>query len=503
MRRAAFALATGVVLIGPTVLAFFAGGYFDGPRAAATAVAWAMVLGLALAGPLPLPRSGEGRAVLVGLAGLAVWSAISTAWAPLRDPVIDNVQRTLLYVGVLLVAIALLRDRRAARAVEPALALGALVVIAYGLSTHLLPGVVTVDGSFGAAGRLEQPITYWNAEGLLAALGLTLCIRVAGDMSRPALMRVAAAAGCAPLGLAVYLSYSRGALAVALIGSVLLLAFAPYWAQLRAALIGLGSGVVACAFAAVFNGVSSLHGAHGERDGAIMIVVLVLVGVAAALLTARLARAEQRGVAGVGPVSFARHLPAVAAAAAVLCAASLVLSGLFEHANLAERTGANPSRFASVRSARYEYWRTGVQAFADHPLQGVGSGGFRVVWREKRRVDVGATEVHSLVLEMATELGLPGLVLLTLLLGGVARAARRALRENAPLAAGAAAACSVWALHAAIDWDWQLPAVTLPAIILAGGLLAESERGRPSPPTPEDDAIVRQEEADDALVRVG
>jgi len=36
----------------------------------------------------------------------------------------------------------------------------------------------------------------------------------------------------------------------------------------------------------------------------------------------------------------------------------------------------------------------------------------------------------------------------------------------------------VWFLHASIDWDWQLPAVTLPAIVLAGALLALSE----SPP---------------------
>jgi hypothetical protein len=33
----------------------------------------------------------------------------------------------------------------------------------------------------------------------------------------------------------------------------------------------------------------------------------------------------------------------------------------------------------------------------------------------------------------------------------------------------------MWVVHAAIDWDWQLPAVTLPAVVLAGALLAASE----------------------------
>ena len=47
------------------------------------------------------------------------------------------------------------------------------------------------------------------------------------------------------------------------------------------------------------------------------------------------------------------------------------------------------------------------------------------------------------------------------------------------LAAGPAAACTAWAVHATIDWDWQIPAVTLPAVILAGCLIAagETERG--------------------------
>ena len=36
-----------------------------------------------------------------------------------------------------------------------------------------------------------------------------------------------------------------------------------------------------------------------------------------------------------------------------------------------------------------------------------------------------------------------------------------------------------WLLHATIDWDWQLPAVTLPALVLAGGLLAAAEQRLP------------------------
>ena len=40
------------------------------------------------------------------------------------------------------------------------------------------------------------------------------------------------------------------------------------------------------------------------------------------------------------------------------------------------------------------------------------------------------------------------------------------------MAAGASAAMLAWFLHASIDWDWQLPAVTLPAVVLAGALIS-------------------------------
>jgi hypothetical protein len=55
---------------------------------------------------------------------------------------------------------------------------------------------------------------------------------------------------------------------------------------------------------------------------------------------------------------------------------------------------------------------------------------------------------------------------------GTVGAARRA---PTALAAGPVAALAVFALHAAIDWDWQMPAVTIPALVLAGLLIAAAE----------------------------
>jgi hypothetical protein len=69
------------------------------------------------------------------------------------------------------------------------------------------------------------------------------------------------------------------------------------------------------------------------------------------------------------------------------------------------------------------------------------------------------------------ELGLVGVAGLLAFLGGIAVAARRALRAT-PLAAGPIAGLVAYIAHAPLDWDWEMPAVTLVAIVLAGMLLA-------------------------------
>ena len=76
----------------------------------------------------------------------------------------------------------------------------------YGLSERLLPGVLHFQRSLGAAGRLEQPLTYWNAMGALAAMGMVLCARLAGDATRAVALRTAAVVAAAPLRTGFYLT---------------------------------------------------------------------------------------------------------------------------------------------------------------------------------------------------------------------------------------------------------------------------------------------------------
>ena len=75
-----------VLLAGPTAIAFWSGGYFEGPRLVAAIVAWALVILVALTSDTPLPRSRPVQIALAGLVGLAAWVGISVSWAPVGGP---------------------------------------------------------------------------------------------------------------------------------------------------------------------------------------------------------------------------------------------------------------------------------------------------------------------------------------------------------------------------------------------------------------------------------
>jgi O-antigen ligase len=482
MARLAGTAAVAVLLAMAPVLAFSSGGYFDGSRLIAAFTVWILVLAVAVATPHPLPARRSGQLAVGGLLALCLLTGASLLWAPLAEPAFDATTRLLLYVGALVAAAALLRDRRAARAAEPALALGATAVLGYGLAGQLLPSIIHLDASFGSGGRLEQPITYWNAEGILAAVGLVLCARLTGDRTRATGVRAAASAASAILAAGLYLTYSRGALAAGFVGLIVLLVAAPDRSQLRALLRVVVTGVLAALCVAGLPSIGALRAGPtaDARDGAIALAALVCVMAGALAVTVRSVRREGRGELAIASLAVGRRLAMVAAVAIVLTAAGLVVGGLRERggeSELAVREGA--ARLTSTTSRRYDYWAVGLRTFADHPLHGLGAGSFRVAWLKERPVPEGAREVHSLPLEVALELGVAGLLAFAVFVGGAAAAARAAVRGNPVLAAGPAAACTAWAVHATIDWDWQIPAVTLPAVILVGCLIAvgESVRG--------------------------
>ena len=473
--RALLYAGCAVLLAGPTALAFFSGGFFDTAQVWAGLVIWALVAVAMLAGGRPVPRRRAGRMAIGSLLGLALWTLLSITWAPVAGSAYDAGQLVMLYGGGLITAAALLRTVPVQRAVEPSLAAGVLIVTGYGIAGRLLPGVLHFARSISAQGRLEQPLTYWNAMGELAALGFVLTARLAGDPSRPRAMRAAAAAACAPLGLGVFLSVSRGALFACGAGLVALIVLAPARAQLHSLLLALAAGAVASIAAAPFTGVTSLGGSLSsrERQGVIVLVLLAAISAAAVLAGLALARRDHGEL-----LTLPRRAPLIALGVVCLGFAAAVVLGSKESSTQPLASGT--ARYETLQSNRYAYWRVALTAFAAEPIRGVGAGGWAVYWLRDRSVSEGAQDAHSLELQTLAELGLVGAALLAALLGAVAVAARTADRIAPAMAAGPAAACVTYIAHSPLDWDWQMPAVTLIAIVLAGLLLALADRDPPA-----------------------
>src|SRR5215207_6068660 len=246
MRSRSVVLAVPLLLF-PGAVALFSGGYPDVERLRAGIGAWVLLAAAAFLLPRPLPRSRPAVLAVAALAGLTAWTALSLTWAPLGEPAGEDVQRLLVYLPVLVAAIAVLREPAAARLAEPLVLAGTAGATLYGLSERLLPGAVDLAEVLSAGDRLAEPLTYWNATGAFAALGLVLAAALGGDPGRPRGLRAAAVATAPVLGLGLFLTLSRGGIGTAVAGLAVLLALAPTRPRLDSAALVAGAALLAAA----------------------------------------------------------------------------------------------------------------------------------------------------------------------------------------------------------------------------------------------------------------
>jgi O-antigen ligase len=146
----------------------------------------------------------------------------------------------------------------------------------------------------------------------------------------------------------------------------------------------------------------------------------------------------------------------------------------FSHAAPTVKADKNRRLFSLSGSSRAQYWHVAWKDVEAHPWLGTGAGSFQRRWLRFRPAALPVLDAHSLYLETLAEVGLIGLVLLVGLLGLPLVAAFRARGD--PLAAPALAGYVAYLVHAAQDWDWELPAVTLAGLACAVALLVLAER---------------------------
>jgi hypothetical protein len=489
--RSAAVVVPLALIAGELWLTFEAGGFFAGTTAIA-----AIGVGLALGAWVALvrrPRDGLTpplAAAIAALALFAVWTFASKGWSGAGARALLEFDRALLYalaVAVFALAAAAPVVRRGVpRAIAGALA----IACGCGLVTRLLPDVwpVAADLEFE---RLSFPITYWNAQGAMAALAIVACLHLACSVREPLAVRALAAGAVPVVATALLFTFSRGGIWVAPIGVVAylllarprgavaaLLAIAPPTAV--ALLVAYGADAVVEEIAPTAAGIDEGYGAALVVAGCALAAAALLVALRP--LDARIARWQpppaSRGIQLAVATALVLALAATAVAADAPGLARDQVDRL-SSATFVNGTGDSRQRLTSLAdNGRVDQWRVAIDAFGDEPVRGAGAGTYALLWTSGRDTDQDVTDGHSLYLEVLAELGAIGLALLAVALACLL-AAPRIRGPDRGAGAASVALLLTWGVHAGIDWDWELPALTLPVLAFAATTAA-----RPGAPEP-------------------
>ena len=447
----------------------------------AVGVAWALAFG-AMLRLWPVERvPWIGWAIAASLTGYMLVSALSVLWASDADRALESTNRIGLYVLVYVaVGVAGFRTVLARWLDGAAIGVVAIGVIAFASRTlpALLPGDRNlIDVLPQVVNRLSYPVGYWNGLGLLVALAIPLLLRAAVT---PGLwIRVLAMTPFPLLATVVYMTSSRGAMVACAIGAAVFVTLAEerVVAAATASIAAGGSAVAIVAIAhyrALVNHPES-GPAVAQGRSAIVVILLVSLFTAALYLAAfDLVRLSAR---------TRERLPRLLLIAAIpIAVVALVLSHPVERlraftappaaaAAAPAPHGTDPVQ-AHLRSlgstGRWQQWEASLAEFRAHPIGGGGAGSFEAWWLEHGSIAGYVKYGHSIYFETLGELGIAGALCIAAfaalaMLGSIART-RRARGPRRTTFAALTAIVIAYLFSTAIDWMWQLPAVTILAI---------------------------------------
>jgi hypothetical protein len=475
-------------------LSFNAGGYFpSAPGFVAIVFAQALVLRTTLAAR---PFEGFSRALAIPLTALVLYAAFqltSALWSHATAHTLDSFARTLLYVLAFVLFGSVRYTRPRADWVVRALVAGLAAVCLIGLVSRVLPHAWPTASSF-FANRLNYPLTYWNAEGMIAAIVLILGFHLTADRAEHWGVRVLAAAVLPGVAATLLLTFSRGAMGVAAIG-LLAYCLLTRFSTLPTALLAVAPPV-AIALRSAWDA-TALATNHPTSPVAVsqghhVAVVVGACMVGAGLLRAALLLADRRvaqlALVRTPPRRAVRLGAGVSAGAVVLAVALAAGAGgfahreydKFVHGNAGPSVAQTRDRLTDpANNGRMSLWKAAVRIYDTQELRGTGAGTYQQYYPRYRTDGLYVVDAHSLYLQSLAELGVVGFVLiLVVVLGILGGLAARIRGPDRTLYAALFAASLAWAVHQAFDWDWQMPAVTLAVFILAGLALARPSNGK-------------------------
>jgi hypothetical protein len=470
-------------------LAAAQGGYFPTSWGwVSVPLLWAVALALIMRSAIRLNTSE--RLFLSALTALAGWLALSTAWSAAPAVTVVELERALVYVAVV-AAVLMLSRGRFARYVLGAL-VGAISLIAtFSLLTRLVPDRIGVYDR-EAVYRLAQPIGYWNGLGVFAGMGALLALGFAAR-ARSVAARAACAGALVVLLPTLYFTFGRAAWIALATGLVVAVAVDPRRLQLLAALFvlaplpGLAVLLASRETGLTHAGTPLNRAAH---EGHRVALALLLCFAANAVLAVAFTFVERRVEIG----RAARAAFGLFVALVLALALALVFGRYGDPVTLVKKgytsfTGPPPQLSSNLNqrllsfsgNGRADLWRVAWDDASAHPLLGSGAGTYERYFLQHQPAHIGLVrDAHGLYVETLAELGPVGLLLLVALILIPLESLRRARVH--PLAPAAAGAYVAYLVHAGVDWDWELPAVTVACLLCGTSLLLMARRWRPPRP---------------------
>jgi len=449
--------------------------------------------------------SRAGRVALVAFALYVAWSYLSISWAGSPGDALQGSNRALLYLVVFTTMLVLPWTVRGALLALLAFVLGVGVI-----AIVLLFRLAAADhvASLVISGRLSAPTGYFNSTAALFTIEALTAIALASRRELPGLLRGALIAfACAGLQLAVIVQ-SRGWLfTLPLVAIVAIVLLRDRLRVAAAAVIPVAATAAPIhrllhVYSATGPGAALNHAASRAGHSALLLcalafLVATLIAWGESLLPEPRPSAARRRVLGAVAIAVAVVAMGVGGLAATHGDPTGFISRQwngFSH----PQTAYGGSHFTDVGSGRYDFWRVSLDAFLSHPIGGLGQDNFDDYYVTHRRTSEEPSWTHSLELRLLTHTGLVGFLLFAAFLAAAIVAALRG--RGRPGLAGAVAATAllpfvVWLIHGSVDWFWEFPALTGPALgflAVAGALGApDAADVAPSRPSRTDRPVVR------------
>ncbi len=439
-----------------------------------------------------LRRSLKVALIVFGL--YVAWSYLSITWASSPGDALTGSNRALLYL--------LLFTLFAIAPWTPARALAILVLYAIGVGIiGLLILIAMAKGHHSASlfdtGRLSSPTGYINATAALFTSAAFVAIALAVRRELPSLLRgLLVAISCGGMQLAL-LTESRGWLFT--LPFILAAAVAVVPARLRTAAAAIlpaaGALVVLPHVLDVFKSIQGTNPSpsalvtaaeHAARSGLLACAVVLCAGTLLAMLDRRVVPK---------PLSRGYRL-LIGTVASILAVAALVAAGLIGTNGhpisfIKRQLNSGPtellpnhaiSHFAVAGTGRFDIWRVALDAALAHPVGGLGQDNFVDYYLPRRHTAEEPRYTHSIELRFLAHTGFVGFGLAVAFFVAAMTVAIGNRRRGGPARGAAGIALLplfVWLIHGSVDWFWEMPALSGPAL----GFLAMSTALTPSGPS--------------------